>query len=351
MSLRNFRTSGLIAFAGIAAAASFVVAQQTRTSKPAADFKVTYKVTMPGGMQQESTTMIKGARERSEQHMGYGFDTVSLTQCDLRRTIQLSDKTKKYVINPMESGDSDAAPATSAPTSGPSRRGGVITSVITSTESGERKEMFGFTARHVKTTIKMESSPDACSPTQMHMEQDGWYIDLNVGLNCETGRPPIVGRPAMGGCQDRFRSRHIGTGRTGFPLVETTIGYGPNGQEQYRMTKEVVDLSRQSLDATLFDIPAGYTEASSTQELYAVNQADMMAEVLKGQSQSMPNANAEAAATMAPETKRAGVIRVGVVQINNKTDRSVSTESLRERLIEGLHGANGSGASQRLILF
>jgi len=30
--------------------------------------------------------------------------------------------------------------------------------------------------------------------------------------------------------------------------------------------------------------------------------------------------------------KTPGTIRVGVVQINNRTDRQVSTESLRERL-------------------
>jgi hypothetical protein len=317
--------------------------QRSQAQRPQADIKITYKVTMPGGMQSESTTMIKGVRERSETKMGYGMDQVNITQCDLRRTIQLSDKTKKYIITPMDEGDSSEASAATAttPSGGPSRRGGVITSVMTSTDTGERKEMFGFTARHVKTSIRMESSPDACNPMSQHIERDGWYIDLNFGLNCEAGGgPPMMGRPARPNCVDRFRSRHVGAGRTGFPLIETTIIYDQNNQEQTRMTKEVTDLSRQPLDAALFDVPAGYTQASSTQELYAVNPSDMMQEMMKGRQPAATNETTEMPGTVPSESKRPGTIRVGVVQINNKTDHSVSTDSLRERLIGGIQGSN-----------
>src|ERR1700716_3007717 len=154
MSQRKSKLLLVIVIASLFIAASFAVAQQTQT-KPQADIKVTYKVSMPGGMQSESTTMIKGVRERSEQRMGYGMDQVNITQCDLRRTIQLSDKTKKYLITPMESGGTASPAAASTPSSnGPTRRGGVITSVTTATDTGERKEMFGFTARHVKTSMK-----------------------------------------------------------------------------------------------------------------------------------------------------------------------------------------------------
>lgn len=324
-------------------AGSVAVAQQSR-AKPQADIKVTYKTTMPGGTQSESTTMIKGARQRSEQRVGYGMDQINITQCDLRRTIQVSDGAKKYLITPMESGDSEGAATATTPqasASGPSRRGGVITSVITSTDTGERKEMFGFTARHVKTSIRMESSPDACSPLNMHMEQDGWYIDLNFGLNCGSGGGPPMMRPGGGGgCQDRFRSRHVGTGRTGFPLIETTIGYDQNGSEQYRITKEVADLSRQPLDAALFDIPAGYAETSNSQDLYAMNQNEMMSQAMKGQQPAGNAADSSNPDTgNASESSRPGGIRIGVVQLNNKTRGSLSTEELRARLIGSISNA------------
>jgi len=178
---------------------STFVAQRTRnrpaTEPAAADLKIKYRMTT-GGQGIETITMIKGARERAETHTGYGMDIINIIQCDLKRTIQMSDKTRKYIITPMDAGDS--RPVSGAPvadTSGPSRRGGVITYVMTSTDTGERKEMFGFQARHVKTSTSMESSPDACNPINHRMETDGWYIDFNFGLNCEVGRPQLMGAP------------------------------------------------------------------------------------------------------------------------------------------------------------
>ena len=330
------------------AAASFVLAQQNRTQRPQPDLKVTYKVTLRTAMggdmpSSESTSMIKGARERTEDHRGYGGDSVSIRQCDLRRTIQLSDKNRKYLVTPMDPDESISAteaPASRPSSAGPARSGGVITYILSSNDTGERKEMFGFTARHVKTSIRMESSPDACNPLKQHIEQDGWYIDLNFGLNCEIGRPQMMGRPgAPSGCQDRTRTRREGSGRTGFPLIETTTVYGPNDQPQFVSTKEVTELSRQPLDAALFDVPAGYTEARNWQELNAQGDANMMAAEVMGRDrqQSQPS---EMPVTVPAQSKQPGTIRIGVVPINNRTDRSVSTETLRERLIGGIQGSN-----------
>src|SRR4030095_1974075 len=124
---------------------------------------------------------IKGARERSESHMGYGYDSINVTQCDLKRTIQINDKVRKYLITPMEVDTSTATntPATSpAPRPAtPSRSGGIVTYVTTSVDTGERREMFGFTARHVKSSTTIQSSPDACNPSSYRTELDGWYID------------------------------------------------------------------------------------------------------------------------------------------------------------------------------
>lgn len=340
MSKRNSRLAIVIVIIGLFVAASLAVAQQPRT-RPQADIKVTYKSTMPGGMESQSTTMIKGSRERSEQRQGY-MDQVTITQCDLRRTIQVSDTAKKYMITPMESGAAEGtaptATAKAAGGSGPSRRGGVITSVITSTDTGERKEMFGFTARHVKTSVRMESSADACNPLNMHIEQDGWYIDLNFGLNCDLGgsRPPVMRPGGGGGCQDSFRSRHVGTGRTGFPLIETTIGYDQNGREQYRTTKEVADLSRQPLDAALFDIPAGYTETNNSQDLYAMNTGAMMQQAMKGRP---PTGNADLTTGGVGPASRPGAIRIGVVQLNNRTRGSLATDELRGQLVADISNA------------
>ncbi len=145
--------------------------------------------------------MLKGARERSEMKLGYGRDIINVTQCDLKRTIQISDSAKKYVITPMETSDAPTSSGPVArPNAEPSRRGGVITYTTTAVDTGERKEMFGFQARHVKTSMIVESSPDACNPVKQRMETDGWYVDFSFGLNCDLGGRAPMGVPyAPGG--------------------------------------------------------------------------------------------------------------------------------------------------------
>ena len=317
-----------------------VAGQQTRRTQatPAArDLKIKYRTTT-GNQSYENTTMIKGVRERSETQMGQGIDLVGITQCDLKRTIQISNTARKYVVTPMTTGATSSTGASSA-SSGPvepARRGGVVTYVTSSVDTGERKEMFGFTARHIKSSMTMTSSPDACNQINQKIDTDGWYIDLSFGFECDLGRSRMVGPPAApGGCQDRAEFNTVGTAKKGYPLVETTMMYGPDGRVLYTSTKEVVELSRDPLDAALFDIPAGYTEAASAQELYVVpsteNTPDQSGTTQPAQT-TPPSAS--------PYAKAPGTIRVGVVQINNKTDRQVSTESLRERLMGEIRGAN-----------
>lgn len=325
----------------LAISSSVFVAQRARNTPaappPRNDLKITYRTTT-SGQSLETTTMLKGARERSEMNLGFGREITTLTQCDLKRTIQISDSTKKYVITPMESGDSSAATSPAAShSSEPSRRGGVVTYTTTAVDTGERKEMFGFQARHVKTSMTVDSSPDACNPMKMQMETDGWYIDFSFGLNCEVGAGRMMGGPpARGGCHDSVRFNRQGAARTGYPLMETTTSYGPDGRVSFTSTKEVVQLSREPLDAALFDIPAGYVETANAQELYAMpSMAEMAAQMSKGR----PREDDLDKALVPGSAKASGSIRVGVVQINNRTDRQVSTESLRQRLIGEIQGS------------
>jgi hypothetical protein len=98
----------------------------------------------------------------------------------------------------------------------------------------------------------------------------------------------------------------------------------------------VVDLSRQPLDAALFDLPAGYTQANSSDELNAVDTNAMMQEMMKARE---PGANPNVEAAMQNEASKAGAIRIGVVQLNNKTKAPLSTEELRSRLVGEISNA------------
>ena len=338
----------LLLFAVIAFAISLATAISFAQHKPdtdqpiRGDFKITIKTNM-AGQDMQSTTMIKGLRERSETSMGgMNMGMVTVTQCDLKRTIQINDRARKYIITPMDSDDPSIGAANegamgASTGGGTSRRGGIVTMTVNTTDTGERKQMFGFTARHLKRTTIMESSPDACQQQQMKIENDGWYINLEYGLSCGgTGRPPQMGgRPAPQGCRDRYQVKRTGPVNLGYPLVETMTMYGSDGSVQFSMNKEVIELSRQTLDAALFDVPAGYAEARSQQEMYSQPSMAEMQEM--GRQQESQSSSRESSMSRTPSTANARV-KIGVVEFNNKAKATVSTDSLREQLIGMLNG-------------
>ena len=332
----------LVVLVAITSAAGILAQTRTRPGPkpavqkpPASDLKITYKSTM-GGQVMESTTMIKGARERSEMMIGGGMDMVSITQCDLKRTLQINNRVRKYVITPMETetgGVNQTAPSNVGTPAQESRKGGVVTYTTTATDTGERKQMYGFTARRVKTSLKIESSPDACSPVNQRIETDGWYIDFSVNFDCDLERarsasPTVAPR---GGCRDRVVFKRQGTARTGYALSETTTMYGPDGAVTFTSNKEVVELSREPLDPALFDIPSGYAEARDTSEFYAMPSMDsIVSQANQGQQPAQSNTSSPSSVAGA---KQPGTLRVGVVTINNSAGKPVSTDALRARLV------------------
>lgn len=321
-----------------------------------ADIRIKQRVTFGGqgggeGHAMESDVAIKGQRQRSEQELAPGMKVVSITQCDMKRLLNVSDATRKYTVTPLggaeEAATSPTATSTPRTPAGRPTRGGVVTFVQTMTDTGERKQMFGYAARHIIMKVRTEHSPDACDREDMAYETDGWYIDLEFNFECMMNQRP-VSRQSMqptAGCQDAMRFRRVGTAKLGYPVLVTTRYFGKDGKIQTEMTQEIVSLSRATLDAALFDVPAGYAETQNPQELY-----DMA-----GMMQSMQRANRDAdesgsgggrtqstgssgmmSAPAASGAKQPGVIRVGVVRVGNKTTQSVDAGNLRGTLIAAI---------------
>ncbi|HYY57713.1 MAG TPA: hypothetical protein VE842_10305 [Pyrinomonadaceae bacterium] len=229
-----------------------------------ADIKITTK-SSSSGQSLTSTTYIKGARQRTE---GMGYTTIY--QCDLKRMIQINDKTRSYLITPLAgAGGSKAANTQAAGTS--ARRGGVITYTTTSTDTTERKQMLGLTAKHIKSKTVVEASEGACNSMNMEMETDGWYADLPTGQNCLTEGASSLPLD-QSDCVDEVRYKTEGAANTGYPVMTTTTikfnmgGDGP-AIPSSSSTQEVTDISTVTLDQALFDIPSGYKEVKSSQEL------------------------------------------------------------------------------------
>jgi hypothetical protein len=262
-------------------ASALALAQSKTAKKPVNsgandDLTIRIRTTMEGQAQgYESTQYIKGTRERNEMNIGMGI--ASITQCDLQRTVQINDKARTYMVQAMggnpatEPAAGDSRSSSPAP---PSRRGGIVNYTNTVTDTGERKEMFGFTARHLKTSMTSESSPDACNQEKMRLETDGWYIDLNYALDCQN-QAAIAQSNSYGGnqCRDEYRFKNTGSGKLGFPLDVTTTFYGADGKKT-TMQRQVIELSRTPLDSALFDLPAGYTEVKDYQQLMGIPSRD-----------------------------------------------------------------------------
>ena len=312
-----------------------------------ADLKVTRKVGS-GSYGGQSTVYIKGARQRTENP---GMTTIQ--QCDLKRTIQINDRTRKYMIVPDETEAAQSAAASAPAPQGPrqTRRGAIVTQTETIVDTGERKTIFGYTARHIKTTSVMDAPPEACNPGHLETESDGWYIDLAAGFSCDTSRPAAPPmRGARPDCVDQVRFKRTGTARLGFPVSVTTkikMGEGGDDAEASAMTgggmtntNEVTDISTVTLDPALFDIPAGYTEAASMQELYAApsGMADITGAMSGGRPPEAVAPSKSAAPAAIARPKAPGAIRVGVAAINNRAGGEVSLGELRAGLVGSISG-------------
>ena len=266
-----------------------------------------------GDQKTESVSYQKGSRQRFEF-----ADTVLLKQNDLKRTVQISRAASTYVVIP----DGVAPPA--VPPAGPASSPGVVVVTSTFTDTGERKTIFGLQARRVRTTIDREPMPGACDSSKQRIETDAWYVDVPVPAQA----PPAASAVAAAACVDQIRATHNGDPKAlGFP-ISYSMTMAAGDEKPSVVSMEVTELEVTNLDAALFDVPPGFTEAGNVRAL----------------SQALSDANeAQLAATIAtagpPAPKAAGVIRVGVPELSNKTTQQVDTRALRARLIAELAAA------------
>jgi hypothetical protein len=120
-------------------------------------------------------------------------------------------------------------------------------------DTGERREMFGYTARHLewRRTLTMEPPGDS---TITESEGDGWFIDPPAAL---LQLYPKSGATVYNGLtvqspweEDAIRYTRAGPRETGFPIVVTyKIG---------RFHEKVVELSEDAIDPAMFQPPADF---------------------------------------------------------------------------------------------
>ena len=197
-----------------------------------ADVKIKSKQTM-SGQSYENTTYIKGKRQRTETMNGM---MINLNQCDLRRGVQINPNTKTYIINEYQ--QDTTAPAAKSTTTAPAksdgviRAGGIVTTTVTVKDTGERKQMFGYTAKHLIITMETVSSPDACAKNNYKMQTDGWYIDAEFVLDCnQYSQYQSYNPKSKPTCQDKYQMKTVGTAKRGYPVYEKMTMFDEGGKE------------------------------------------------------------------------------------------------------------------------
>ncbi|HEX8127614.1 MAG TPA: hypothetical protein VF527_00705 [Pyrinomonadaceae bacterium] len=235
----------------------------------------------------ESRILIKGRRQRNEfkttRPDGTTHELAVIFQCDLNRQIVLDPATRLIYDNPFVGREeffarAEAASAKQSPRPRPQQQQahstGRVRETFTVTDTGERREMFGYTARRIKTTLTWDIEPRSCPQTALRRETDGWYVDLLYGTFCsydisgfdETELVVHEQSPCvdyyLGDDPKRryvYERKQVGTARFGFPLMLTIKAYADDGRPSVR-TSEVIEINNETLDASLFEPPAHYTK-------------------------------------------------------------------------------------------
>ncbi|MEZ5308953.1 MAG: hypothetical protein R2684_17545 [Pyrinomonadaceae bacterium] len=242
-----------------------------------ADLTVKQKVTV-SGQGSETTRMIKGSRERSESKIvmeikegdpdisSFMPNVAKIIQCDEKKRVYLNDKQKLYFDEPLESEVETAKPAA---TRTKTRKGGTVVVTIGVKDTGERKEMFGLTARHLIVTQTLDASADSCIQKEFAKTvTDGWYADFSADFICPIDEPEMP--PAKPDCLDRMIVKRTGGTRTGFLLLGEMSSYNAANKVVMTVTTETTEISRKSLLASLFMPGDDYQRADKLDDLYAI---------------------------------------------------------------------------------
>lgn len=284
---------------------------------PDARFRTVYTA---GDQKTDTLMFVKGPRKRYEFQ-----EMILIDQSDQKRMLQVSVPAKTYLVIATD-GTMPAMPAMpGAPQAAP-KPPGVINITTTITDTTERKTVFGRQARHVKMVMDIEPMPGACDTTKQHIETDGWYIDPPPALVGQEAMKPPMQPQAQQTCTDEVKSAMNGDPKLlGYPIGYTTTITGADGKPVVA-SMEVTELELTTLDAALFEPPAGFTAAGNpfdlSKALSDVSEAKLVV--------------ADTAPPAAPVAKTPGVVRVGVPEFTNKTNQAVDTRRLRANLIEEL---------------
>jgi hypothetical protein len=242
------------------------------------------------GISNQHTIYLQADRKRMEFRNQIGEKKgprlVAITRCDLGQTFELNLETREYT----------SATYPPKPRTGKEMQGRALPTKVeyvsdkptlrievTTTDTGERKEMFDRMARRVLTTRKQIPLKGSRSQPQ-ESRTDGWYVDSddsNTGLDLyqrlSCDRPEEKKGHSMAYLHaagrnepiDRAEFVNLGQPERGFALhtVTTTKGSyvlpdGTTKRSDFKNEVEITQLESGPLDPALFEIPPGFKQVA-----------------------------------------------------------------------------------------
>lgn len=208
---------------------------------------------VPHGTPQAITWYFKGARVRREEQVQPREQpaedtTVTIYQCDLKKMYFFNDKDRTYVMSPLPDPPHDG-----------DEGGGEITVTDNSVDTGERRQVGSYEARHIKATVIIVAGEDTGMKTG-NVELDGWYIDPPGWWRCEDEPTGLQGyflgieSDHEGQPVPHFVFHQHGP-RRGLIIEETsktTPGVTYDGRVEF------LGISEQPLDPAWFEVPRDY---------------------------------------------------------------------------------------------
>jgi hypothetical protein len=240
------------------------------------------------GISSDQTLYVEQDRRRTEyrnstggeklrwdesRNVRFGPQLASIVRCDLGQMFELN----------LDSGEYAAAPYPPQPLSKTQTEAlGLKTPqfmasdkptlrIETSTlDTGDRRDFFGHTARHVITTRSQIPLEGSTSNAQ-EMVTDGWYIDLDTSISCDRKR--LSGKPAhaflaVGNAPiEKMEFVDKGEPESGFAIewkITTkeaiTLSDGTRKDRTFVHEMCVTQLFEGPLDPALFTIPIGFRQ-------------------------------------------------------------------------------------------
>jgi hypothetical protein len=127
-------------------------------------------------------------------------------------------------------------------------------------DTGERKQAFGRTARHLVSRVTRSDGPETVI--------DGWYIEapgLPKGRSGSGGYFAVLTLAVAGQGPPRIELKQIGPPPEGLPVWQKTTSaiVVPGSSRHHETVSEVTELSERALPDTLFQPPAGYQRVTN----------------------------------------------------------------------------------------